>query len=78
MQCLEALKAPMPQLPTIMVSGEATLPVVQEALSKKGGGYCQALQRRKSIGHDSTRLRQAGSLIRRPASGFGESSTGFG
>lgn len=39
MQCLEALKASMPQLTIIMISGEATLPVVQEALSKGAGGF---------------------------------------
>lgn len=39
MQCLEALKAASPQLTIIMVSGEATLPVVQEALSKGAGGF---------------------------------------
>ena len=39
MQCLEALKASTPQLIIIMVSGEATLQVVQEALSKGAGGF---------------------------------------
>ncbi len=39
MQCLEALKASTPQLTIIMISGEATLPVVQEALSKGAGGF---------------------------------------
>lgn len=39
MQCLEALKASTPHLTIIMISGEATLPVVQEALSKGAGGF---------------------------------------
>jgi two-component system chemotaxis response regulator CheY len=39
MQCLEALKASTPNLTIIMISGEATLPVVQEALSKGAGGF---------------------------------------
>ncbi len=39
MQCLEALKASTPQLIIIMISGEATLQVVQESLSKGAGGF---------------------------------------
>lgn len=39
MQCLEAPKASTPKLTIIMISGEATLPVVQEALSKGAGGF---------------------------------------
>ena len=39
MQCLEALKASAPKLTIIMISGEATLQVVQESLSKGAGGF---------------------------------------
>src|SRR4030065_2763291 len=39
MQCLEALKASVPQLTIIMISGEATLQVVQGALSKGASGF---------------------------------------
>jgi len=39
MQCLEALKASTPNLTIIMISGEATLQVVQEALAKGAGGF---------------------------------------
>lgn len=38
-QCLEALKISTPQLTIIMVSGEATLQVVQGALAKGAGGF---------------------------------------
>ena len=39
MQCLEALKVSHPKLTVIMISGEATLQVVQGALSKGAGGF---------------------------------------
>ena len=39
MQCLEALKASTPQLIIIMISGEAKLQVVQEALAKGASGF---------------------------------------
>jgi two-component system chemotaxis response regulator CheY len=38
-QCLEALRASHPQVKVVMISGDATLPVVQEALTKGASGF---------------------------------------
>ena len=39
MQCLELLKVSHPKIVVIMISSEATLPVVQGALSKGASGF---------------------------------------
>lgn len=39
MKCLEALHAASPQCKVLMISGDATLPLVQEALTKGASGY---------------------------------------
>lgn len=39
MQCLEALHAAKPQCKVLMISADATLPLVQEALTKGASGY---------------------------------------
>lgn len=39
MQCLEALRASMPKLTIIMISGDATLEVVKGALAKGAAGF---------------------------------------
>lgn len=38
-QCLQALRAATPQQKVVMISGDATLPVVQEALAKGASGF---------------------------------------
>lgn len=39
MQCLEMLKAAHPNIVVIMISSEATLPVVQDSLAKGASGF---------------------------------------
>ena len=39
MQCLEALHATKPECKVLMISADATLPLVQEALTKGASGY---------------------------------------
>lgn len=38
-QCLEALRVSSPDCKVVMISGDATLPVVQEALTKGASGF---------------------------------------